>query len=142
MQYIVIGLLHLIPPPVEDLTFQGGKLVLLLVYVRKNFSTIFFNVWKKKFHPPPRPLANIFGGNMVSEIQISCRASSVLAGQFWQTPPKLRGTPGFTQFFGIQEGKNLPNQRSSTGGLVFKFNSPLHARVLLLRNAELREFES
>jgi hypothetical protein len=45
-----------------------------MVDVWKNFSTIFFNV-RKKF----------FGGkNMVSEIKICCRASSVLAGQFWQ----------------------------------------------------------
>ena len=34
------------------------------------------------------PLANILGGNMVSEIKNCCRASSVLAGQFWQTPPE------------------------------------------------------
>jgi hypothetical protein len=29
---------------------------------------------------------------MVSEINIYCRASSVLAEKFWQTPPELRGT--------------------------------------------------
>jgi hypothetical protein len=39
---------------------------------------------------------------MVSEIKISCRASSVLAGQFWQTPHQLRGAsfaPGLHNVF-------------------------------------------
>jgi hypothetical protein len=34
------------------------------------------------------PFENMFWKNMVSEIKICCRASSVLAGQFWQTPPE------------------------------------------------------
>jgi hypothetical protein len=37
------------------------------------------------------PLANRFWGKIVVRNKIFCRASSVLAGQLWQTPPELKG---------------------------------------------------
>jgi hypothetical protein len=54
---------------------------------KKTFSTVFFN-FLKKINPP---LVNIFLEKFWPEIKICCRASSVLAGQFWQTPPELKG---------------------------------------------------
>jgi hypothetical protein len=75
----------------------------MLNYVRENFLTLFLMSGKKIF--------NIFGKiKQWPEIKICCRASSVLAGKFWQTPPELRSQfRPWSKVHGSLLGKPLGN---------------------------------
>jgi hypothetical protein len=57
----------------------------------KNFRPLFLMSGKNVFHSPPPPHPQHCREKQWPEIKICCRASSVLAGQFWQTPPELKG---------------------------------------------------